>query len=294
MRTARLLAVLAALLTVGLSAGLLAPPAGAQPPLRLSDYLTDTAGVLSDSGRKAITTAVDKLYTDRHIRLWVVYVDTFSGQTATRWAQDTLRTSDLGDYDALLAVATTDRAYAFLVPPTIRGVNQSRVDALRHNKIEPALHDGDWSGAAVAAATGLDTAPGSSGRVILLATLAALLVAVMGLLLVMRYRGRRRGPPHWPRRAASTPPTSTRWPRCRCRHSTTCPARWWSTSTTRCAPAPTNWTWPSPNSATSAPNRSPRPSPTPKPLSPKRLRCASNWMTACRRHPRSAASCSPR
>lgn len=152
MRTARLLAVLAALLTVGLSAGLLAPPAGAQPPLRLSDYLTDTAGVLSDSGRKAITTAVDKLYTDRHIRLWVVYVDTFSGQTATRWAQDTLRTSDLGDYDALLAVATTDRAYAFLVPPTIRGVNQSRVDALRHNKIEPALHDGDWSGAAVLAA----------------------------------------------------------------------------------------------------------------------------------------------
>ncbi len=192
MRTARLLAVLAALLTVGLSAGLLAPPAGAQPPLRLSDYLTDTAGVLSDSGRKAITTAVDKLYTDRHIRLWVVYVDTFSGQTATRWAQDTLRTSDLGDYDALLAVATTDRAYAFLVPPTIRGVNQSRVEALRHNKIEPALHDGDWSGAAVAAATGLDTAPGSSGRVILLATLAALLVAVMALLLVMRYRGRRR------------------------------------------------------------------------------------------------------
>lgn len=192
MRTARLLAVLAALLTVGLSAGLLAPPAGAQPPLRLSGYLTDTAGVLSDSGRKAITTAVDKLYTDRHIRLWVVYVDTFSGQTATRWAQDTLRTSDLGDYDALLAVATTDRAYAFLVPPTIRGVNQSRVEALRHNKIEPALHDGDWSGAAVAAATGLDTAPGSSGRVILLATLAALLVSVMALLLVMRYRGRRR------------------------------------------------------------------------------------------------------
>lgn len=189
MRTARLLAVL---LTVGLSAGLLAPPAGAQPPLRLSGYLTDTAGVLSDSGRKAITTAVNKLYTDRHIRLWVVYVDTFSGQTATRWAQDTLRTSDLGDYDALLAVATTDRAYAFLVPPTIRGVNQSRVDALRHNKIEPALHDGDWSGAAVAAATGLDTAPGSSGRVILLAALAALLVAVMALLLVMRYRGRRR------------------------------------------------------------------------------------------------------
>ncbi|TAM72199.1 TPM domain-containing protein [Mycobacterium sp.] len=193
MRTARLLAALATLLTVGLGGGLLlAPSVSAQPPFRLADYITDNAGVLSDSGRTAVTAAVNKLYTDRHIRLWVVYVDDFSGQTATGWAQRTLRASDLGDYDALLAVATTSRAYAFLVSSTIKSVNASQVDDLRRNKIEPALHRGDWGGAAVAAADGLDASPGSSGRMILLATLAGILIALAGLLLMMRHRGRRR------------------------------------------------------------------------------------------------------
>lgn len=193
MRTARLLATLATLLTVGLSGGLLvAASAGAQPPLRLADYVTDNAGALSDSGRSTVTAAVNKLYTDRHIRLWVVYVDDFSGQTPTAWAQRTVRASDLGGYDALLAVATTSRAYAFLVPSTVRSVNATQVDNLRRNKIEPALRSGDWSGAAVAAASGLDASPGSSGRVILLATLAGILAALAGLLLVMRHRGKRR------------------------------------------------------------------------------------------------------
>ncbi|BBY37899.1 UPF0603 protein [Mycobacterium mantenii] len=191
--TARLIAVIATILTVGCGGGfLLAPPANAQPPFRLADYITDHAGALSDSGRGAVNSALDKLYTDRHIRLWVVYVDNFSGQTATGWAQRTMSDSDLGTYDALLAVGTGGREYAFLVPSTIKGVNANQVDKLRHNKIEPALHNGDWSGAAVAAANGLDTSPGSTGRVALLAVLVGVLLALGVLLLVMRYRGRRR------------------------------------------------------------------------------------------------------
>ena len=193
MRTARLLSVIGTFLAIGFSGGLLlAPATGAQPPFRLADYVTDNAGVLTESGRAAVTSAVGKLYTDRHVRLWVVYVDDFSGQSAVNWAQHTLRSSDLGDYDAVLAVATNSRAYAFLVPSTVKSVNARQVDDLRHNKIEPALHNGDWSGAAVAAANGLNTSQGSSGRVVLLVTLAAILVAVAILLLVMRYRGRRR------------------------------------------------------------------------------------------------------
>lgn len=193
MRTARLLSVIGAILTIGFGGGLLvAPAAGAQPPFRLAGYVTDNAGVLSDSGRATVTSAVDRLYTDRHIRLWVVYVDDFSGQGAVNWAQRTARASDLGDYDALLAVATAGRAYAFLVPTAVKSVTARQVDDLRHNKIEPALHNGDWSGAAVAAANGLNTSPGSSGRVALLATLAIILAALAVLLLVMRYRRRRR------------------------------------------------------------------------------------------------------
>ncbi|OBG22725.1 TPM domain-containing protein [Mycobacterium sp. 852002-51057_SCH5723018] len=190
MRTGRLTGVLLTVVTAGL---LLAPVAGAQSPLRLSDYLTDNVNALSDSGRSAVTSALDKLYVDHHIRLWVVYVDNFSGQTAEDWAKRTRSTSDLGDYDALLAVATTGRAYAFLVPSAIKSINASQVDDLRRDKIEPALHDGDWSGAAIAAANGLDTTPHSSARVILLVGLGVVSVAMAALLVVMRYRrGRRR------------------------------------------------------------------------------------------------------
>ncbi|MDT5146621.1 MAG: hypothetical protein QOC58_1266 [Mycobacterium sp.] len=189
MRIARLLGVILALLGVGL---LLAPAAGAQPPLRLSDYVTDNAGALSDSGRAAVTSAVDKLYSDRHVRLWVVYVDDFSGQGAVDWVTRVRSMSDLGDYDALLAVATAGRSYAFLVPTAVKSVNATQVDDLRRNKIEPALHNGDWSGAAVAAANGLDPSSRSSGPVLLLVALGVIAGALAVLLIVMRYRARRR------------------------------------------------------------------------------------------------------
>jgi chromosome segregation ATPase len=189
MRVARLLGVILALLGMGL---LLAPAAGAQPPLRLSDYITDDAGALSDSGRAAVTSAVDKLYSDRHVRLWVVYVDDFSGQGAVEWAKRVRSMSDLGDYDALLAVATRGRSYAFLVPTAVRSVNATQVDDLRRTKIEPALHNGDWSGAAVAAANGLDPAGRSSGPAVLLVALGVIAAAVAVLLVVMRHRARRR------------------------------------------------------------------------------------------------------
>ncbi|BCO35432.1 hypothetical protein BMW24_003665 [Mycobacterium heckeshornense] len=189
MRIARLFGVIVATLAAAL---LLAPAAAAQPPFRLSDYVTDDAGALTGAGRDAVEAAVNKLYTDRHIRLWVVYVDTFSGQAAVSWAQSTRSASDLGDYDALLAVATADRAYAFLVPATVKNLDSRRIDDLRRTRIEPALHRGDWSGAAVAAATGLDRPSGSSAWAPLLVALGVIAVAMLALVVVMRYRRRRR------------------------------------------------------------------------------------------------------
>ena len=60
--------------------------------------------------------AVDQLYNERQIRLWVVYVDSFAGQgqSAGPKAQGVL--SDLSNEDAILAIATKDRSYAFQVP----------------------------------------------------------------------------------------------------------------------------------------------------------------------------------
>ena len=130
-----------------------------------------------------------------NIRLWVVYVDDFSGQDPGSWAQTTYRTSNLGAYDAILAVATVDRAYAFEVPTTVKNVSQSQVDNLRRNEVEPALRRGDWSAAAVAAANGLNTSGSTGAKVPLstvLVTIGVVVFLLAGLLLVMQWRRRRR------------------------------------------------------------------------------------------------------
>jgi len=189
MRIARLLSMLLAILITGL---LFAPAAAAEPPFRLADYVTDSAGVLDGAERAEVQAAVDKLYADRRTRLWVVYVDTF-GQNPISWAQNTMTISDFGDDDALLAIAVADRAYAFQVPSTVSGGTSSRVDNLRRNKIEPALRVDDWSGAAVAAANGLNRAgPGVSWPAFLIAAgILALLVGLWWVYLRRRRRKRR-------------------------------------------------------------------------------------------------------
>jgi TPM domain len=191
MRIARLLSLIVAMLA---GAVLLAPAASSEPPFRLPGYVTDNAGALSGAQRAQVTSAVDKLYSERKTRLWVVYVDTFSGQGAVPWAQSTRQISDLGDFDALLAVATGDRAYAFLVPDSATELSSSQIDNLRRNDIQPALADGDWAGAALAAADGLNktsSGPGISwfGLLVMLAVIA---LAVALLLLWRRRRRRKR------------------------------------------------------------------------------------------------------
>jgi hypothetical protein len=171
---------------------LVAPSAAAQPPFRLSTYVTDDAGVLNGSGRAAIQSATGKLYADRHVQLWVVFVDDFSGQPAVSWAQNTRSASDLGDFDALLAVATVDHSYAFLVPNRVQTISSGQVDDLRRNQIEPALRRGDWSGAVVAAANGLDRGQPPTNSAPLLIGLGVILVAVLVLYVAVRYRRRRR------------------------------------------------------------------------------------------------------
>jgi predicted nucleic acid-binding Zn-ribbon protein len=179
MRIARFLRLLLAVLTASV---LLAPTAGAEPPFRLGSYVTDQANVLSTSQLVEVRTAVDNLYSARRVRLWVVYVQTFSNQDSDTWTRNTMRISNFQNEDAILAVATTDRAYSFLVPNAARGgVN---VDTLRRNDIEPKLRNGDWAGAAVAAATGLNptTAPVEvpwAGVAIFIAIIALLLVALL-------------------------------------------------------------------------------------------------------------------
>jgi predicted nucleic acid-binding Zn-ribbon protein len=156
MRIARVLSMLLAILIAGL---LVAPGAAAEPPLRLATQLTDNAGALSAAQRGNLQRAIDRLYEDRHIKLWVIFTEDFAGQGQAGWAQKTMQLSDFGDDDALLAVATVDRAFAFQVPSTV--TSSARADDIRRDSITPALRRDDWAGAAIAAANGLNSEPES-------------------------------------------------------------------------------------------------------------------------------------
>lgn len=189
-RKPRLAHLIRLLLTVFAASLVLAPGAAAEPPLRLPTYLTDRAGALDATGTGEVQGAIDRLYNDRRIRLWVVYVDDFSGQDAQAWAQSTRQRSDLGDQDAILAVATVDRAYAFLAPTgALGGVD---IDTLRRDEVEPLLRDGNWAGAAVAAANGLNKTSGSGSWLGMVIALGVIVVALVVLVFWQRRRRRRR------------------------------------------------------------------------------------------------------
>lgn len=188
MRIARLLSLVLAILTAG---ALLAPTAGGTPPFRLPGYVTDQAHALSGSGLASVEQAVDRLYNERRVRLWVVYVDSFDNLGAVTWAERTRRTSDLDADDAILAVATRDRSYAFLVPKDI--ISDSASNDIRRNDIEPRLRANDWAGAGVAAADGINTAMAPGPGISPLAVVIALgIIAVLVLLLWLWNRRRRR------------------------------------------------------------------------------------------------------
>ncbi len=188
MRIVRLLWLMISVLMVGT---LVAPAASAEPPMRLPDYVTDRADALNAQQRSEVSGAVQQLYDKRGTRLWVVYVDSFSGADPRGWAENTWRQSFLGDHDAILAVAIEDRAYALLVPKAATG--DVDVDKLRRDAVEPKLHDRNWAGAAVAAADGLRAPTPPFNWVGLIAALAAIGLALAGLIWwVRRRRGQRR------------------------------------------------------------------------------------------------------
>ena len=122
--------------------------------MKLSHAVTDSAGALNSEQTVEVKSAVKSLQTARDVRMWVVYVDAFDGPPV-EWASKTRSLTKMGDRDGILAIATKQQKYAFLVAPAAANGSEQAVSNLRRNKIEPRLRDGDFAGAAVAAATGL-------------------------------------------------------------------------------------------------------------------------------------------
>jgi len=186
--------------------------ASAVDPVDLgSGHVVDQAGVVT-SQVSTIEAATDKLYTDHKIDLFVVYVDRFTNPTdAADWANETAAQNNLGPSDYLLAVATDGRAY-YLSGDDAGPVSADQLTQIEQNDIEPKLRAGDWSGAAVAAATGLGDAVGGGGGGAGFFWVFIIAVVVIGVIIffVVRSRSRKRvaagGQPQTPQSELQTIP----------------------------------------------------------------------------------------
>lgn len=125
-----------------------------------SSEIVDTVGAL-DGETARVQDALDSLYDNERVQLFVAYVDTFTNPSnAAEWADTTASANGLGDNDYLLAVSTVGRSY-YLSAASGAPLSDEQLTAIDQNYIEPALRNEDWAGAAVGAATGLEQA--SSG-----------------------------------------------------------------------------------------------------------------------------------
>ncbi|WP_052030302.1 TPM domain-containing protein [Streptomyces sp. PCS3-D2] len=154
------LALAAGLLALGGWGVAQAPAVRAEDPVALErqGQTTDRVGALGDR-KPAVTAALDELYADRRIQLFVVYVRDFSGRSAQSWADATAQRNGLGRDDVLLAVATGDRQYAYSADVD-SGFTERQLAEVARTAIEPALRQNDWAGAAIGAANGYDAVLG--------------------------------------------------------------------------------------------------------------------------------------
>jgi uncharacterized membrane protein YgcG len=210
-RPHRVAAALTALIVAALTVLPAAPALGDQP-FRLNEQLTDRSDVLGSRTGEAAA-ALQRLRAGTGLQLFVVFVHTFSGTPAQRWTDDTAVRSGLGDRDALLAVATHDREFAYSFAQNFP-LSDATLAAVAATAIEPPLAQNDWAGAVIGASNGYAAAlagqpipapaiqPGSpdpdsggSGNGALIGGLVVAGVVVLGLVAYAVMRRRRRAAP---------------------------------------------------------------------------------------------------
>lgn len=147
-------AVFAVLAALGMCAALPEAGSGGSDPVALTrtGQITDEVGALRDRAPQ-VRAALDALYAEHRLRLFVAYVSGFAGRSPQDWANATALRSGLGRRDVLLAVATHDRRYAVSADQD-SGLTQSRIGEVSDVAVEPALRENDWAGAAIGAAGG--------------------------------------------------------------------------------------------------------------------------------------------
>jgi TLP18.3/Psb32/MOLO-1 phosphatase superfamily protein len=146
-----LLVVLVAVLAVLGVAG----PASADPPMQVSDPVTDTAGVLGGDAPQ-VRAALERVRASDGIGVHLVLVSGFDDEGDSDWATESASRSGLGQSDMLLAIDVTNRSYEWWVGDAFP-VPVDEVDSLLVSKVEPAVVAGAWTTAATKLTDGLTT-----------------------------------------------------------------------------------------------------------------------------------------
>lgn len=173
---------------------LLAAPAAAwaEDPVAFGESpVVDQAGVLGGDLDEVVQ-ALDAAAERSERELYVAYVDEFTNpESAVEWAADTAIANNMGAEDYLLAVAVDGRAY-YLSADQNASLSDAELDRISSQVIEPRLGDGDWAGAAIAAADAIagDSAAGGGGGWFWPVLLGLVIVGVVVFFIV---RSRRKG-----------------------------------------------------------------------------------------------------
>lgn len=200
MRSRWALALTAALaIVVGGAAG----AALATGPVSLgATRVLDDAGVLSAAEEGEVQQRSEQLSAASGVDLWVVYVDVFTDPADPEaWATQTAEDNGLGPNQYLLAIATEGRTF-YLSGDSAGPVDFAALGTIEQQRILPALGSGDWAGAGIAAADGLenavgggDGAPGAAaggggfGGILVFPLIAAAVIVVIWLIVRARRKG---------------------------------------------------------------------------------------------------------
>ena len=135
--------------------------AAADAPFRIPSQITDrNSSVGCDNS--AVNAALANLRSKDSVQLWVVLTDNFSGLDGKTWAKQATQKSGFGSNMALLAIATTDRAYGYYASDGFP-LSLAQRTAIAQQSVEPKLSSSDWAGAVVAAANGYESAISDNG-----------------------------------------------------------------------------------------------------------------------------------
>ena len=188
-RTSAVLGIIVgAVLALGATA-----PAMAEDPVDFGQSpIVDTIGALTGDTAE-VEAAIERAADASGRQLFVAYVDEFTNpEAADAWANDTAIGNNMGAEDYLLAVAVDGRAY-YLSADANASLSDAELARISRDVIEPMLSDGDWAGAAIAAADaigggGAGGGGGGGWGWVLFLVIAAAVVAVIAIVLARRRR----------------------------------------------------------------------------------------------------------